>query len=119
MRGAMRRSHGFAAGAIAGAGVGKTNTLARRVAHLPVNGVLPESLMLLTFSLRAADEMTRWVQRIVAQVSPRFATMTSDGFDWPGTARSTVWSHGYCVSTPRAAGLIRRSRETIAKTQPV
>ncbi|WP_341928689.1 ATP-dependent helicase [Methyloversatilis discipulorum] len=73
---------------IAGAGTGKTNTLAHRVAHLLVNGAQPESVMLLTFSRRAADEMTRRVQRIVAQVSPRFATLASAGFPWSGTFHS-------------------------------
>lgn len=70
---------------IAGAGTGKTNTLAHRVAHLLVNGAQPESIMLLTFSRRAADEMTRRVQRIVAQVSPRLATLARAGFPWSGT----------------------------------
>ncbi|HTQ37290.1 MAG TPA: ATP-dependent helicase [Steroidobacteraceae bacterium] len=44
---------------IAGAGTGKTNTLAHRVAHLVLNGVDPSRLMLLTFSRRAAAEMRR------------------------------------------------------------
>lgn len=70
---------------IAGAGTGKTNTLAHRVAHLLVNGAQPESIMLLTFSRRAADEMTRRVQRIVAQVSPRLATLARAGLPWSGT----------------------------------
>ena len=51
---------------IAGAGTGKTNTLAHRVAHLLLNGVAPERLLLLTFSRRAAQEMTRRAQRVVA-----------------------------------------------------
>jgi DNA helicase-2/ATP-dependent DNA helicase PcrA len=85
-------TYGIAAGrvsgpllVIAGAGTGKTNTLAHRVAHLLVSGAQPESLMLLTFSRRAADEMTRRVQRIVAQLSPRFATLAGAGFPWSGT----------------------------------
>ena len=46
---------------IAGAGSGKTNTLAHRVAHLVVNGCDPPSILLLTFSRRAAAEMaTGW-----------------------------------------------------------
>src|SRR3954465_3409035 len=53
---------------IAGAGTGKTNTLAHRVAHLVLEGVAPERLLLLTFSRRAAQEMTRRAQRIVAAV---------------------------------------------------
>jgi DNA helicase-2/ATP-dependent DNA helicase PcrA len=44
---------------IAGAGSGKTNTLANRVAHLIVSGADPRRMMLLTFSRRAAAEMQR------------------------------------------------------------
>ncbi len=51
---------------IAGAGSGKTNTLAHRVAHLIVNGADPGRILLLTFSRRAAAEMERRVERIVA-----------------------------------------------------
>ena len=52
---------------IAGAGSGKTNTLAHRVAHLIVNGADPRRILLMTFSRRAAAEMTRRVERICAQ----------------------------------------------------
>jgi ATP-dependent DNA helicase UvrD/PcrA len=51
---------------IAGAGSGKTSTLAHRVAHLIVNGADPKRIALLTFSRRAAAEMERRVERIVA-----------------------------------------------------
>ena len=54
---------------IAGAGTGKTTTLAHRVAHLLAEGADPDRILLLTFSRRAADEMTRRVQRIASQVS--------------------------------------------------
>ncbi|MCP4038408.1 MAG: ATP-dependent helicase [bacterium] len=49
---------------IAGAGSGKTNTLAHRVAHLLVNDADPERVLLLTFTRRAAAEMTRRARRI-------------------------------------------------------
>ena len=52
---------------IAGAGSGKTNTLAHRVAHLIVSGADPRRMLLLTFSRRAAAEMSRRVERIRAQ----------------------------------------------------
>ena len=42
---------------IAGAGTGKTATLAHRVAHHIVSGSDPERILLLTFSRRAAAEM--------------------------------------------------------------
>src|ERR1700740_2263074 len=52
---------------IAGAGSGKTNTLAHRVAHLVVSRADPRRIMLLTFSRRAAAEMRRRVERITAE----------------------------------------------------
>ena len=53
---------------IAGAGSGKTNTLAHRVAHLIVKGADPRRILLMTFSRRAAAEMTRRVERIARKV---------------------------------------------------
>ena len=70
---------------IAGAGSGKTNTLAHRVAHLIVNGVDPRRIMLLTFSRRAADEMTRRAERIVANVTRERAGAMTDALAWAGT----------------------------------
>src|SRR5690348_9070847 len=44
---------------VAGAGTGKTDTLAHRVAHLVIHGVDPARIMMLTFTRRAATEMRR------------------------------------------------------------
>lgn len=44
---------------IAGAGTGKTRTLVFRVARLIEDGVTPESILLLTFTRKAASEMIR------------------------------------------------------------
>ena len=66
---------------IAGAGSGKTKTLAHRVAHLIVNGVDPHRILLLTFSRRAAIEMTRRVEKIIAAV---LGTEACD-LPWSGT----------------------------------
>ena len=65
---------------VAGAGTGKTFTLAARVARLVMDGADPQRLLLLTFSRRAADEMIRRVQRIAAKVSPRHARLAQGGF---------------------------------------
>jgi DNA helicase-2/ATP-dependent DNA helicase PcrA len=70
---------------IAGAGSGKTNTLAHRVTHLIVNGADPRRILLLTFSRRAAAEMTRRVERISAQVMGRNAGIITDALLWAGT----------------------------------
>jgi DNA helicase II / ATP-dependent DNA helicase PcrA len=52
---------------IAGAGAGKTNMLAHRVAHLILGGTDPRRIMLATFSRRAAGELNRRVQRLLAR----------------------------------------------------
>jgi len=52
---------------IAGAGSGKTNTLAHRVAHLVACGADPGRILLLTFTHRAADDMGRRVARLLGQ----------------------------------------------------
>ncbi len=51
---------------VAGAGTGKTNTLAHRVAHLVLNGCDPARILMLTFTRRAAQEMIKRTQTIVA-----------------------------------------------------
>jgi DNA helicase II / ATP-dependent DNA helicase PcrA len=70
---------------IAGAGSGKTNTLAHRVAHLVANGMDPRRLMLLTFSRRAAMEMTRRVERIAANYIGSNASVMTEALTWSGT----------------------------------
>jgi DNA helicase-2/ATP-dependent DNA helicase PcrA len=89
--GERREPGGFRAGpllVIAGAGTGKTMTLAHRVAHLLIEGVNPERILLLTFTRRAAQEMTRRVENIV-RTSLRDATpLPSGGLPWSGTFHS-------------------------------
>jgi DNA helicase-2/ATP-dependent DNA helicase PcrA len=70
---------------IAGAGSGKTNTLAHRVAHLVVLGADPRRIMLLTFSRRAAVEMQNRVERIAAEALGPKASAIGDGLSWSGT----------------------------------
>ena len=53
---------------IAGAGTGKTKTLAHRVAHLVASGMDPRRILLLTFSRCAAEEMTDRVKRIIEAI---------------------------------------------------
>ncbi|MGA8052231.1 MAG: ATP-dependent helicase [Burkholderiales bacterium] len=67
---------------VAGAGTGKTNTLAHRVAHLVLEGVSPERILLLTFTRRAAQEMTRRAQKIVGDAAREVK------LPWSGTFHS-------------------------------
>ncbi len=86
--------HGVADGAtvgapllvIAGAGSGKTNTLAHRVAHLIVAGADPRRILLMTFSRRAAAEMAGRVERISRKVlGENNAAIMRDALTWAGT----------------------------------
>ncbi|TIP10222.1 ATP-dependent helicase [Mesorhizobium sp.] len=70
---------------IAGAGSGKTSTLAHRVAHLIVKGADPRRILLMTFSRRAASEMTKRVERIAGEVLGRDASVITDALSWAGT----------------------------------
>ena len=70
---------------IAGAGSGKTNTLAHRVAHMIVNGADPRRILLMTFSRRAAAEMTRRVERIGRKVMGDKAAALTNALEWAGT----------------------------------
>lgn len=84
---------GFTAGpllVIAGAGTGKTMTLAHRVAHLLMHGVDPERILLLTFTRRAAQEMTRRVESIVraATQGSTSALLPAGSLPWSGTFHS-------------------------------
>lgn len=55
---------------VAGAGSGKTKTLAYRVAYLIASGADPSRILLLTFTRRAAEEMLKRASSIVARGAP-------------------------------------------------
>ncbi len=67
---------------VAGAGTGKTKTLASRVVRLLDGGADPNSVLLLTFTRRAAAEM---VGRVAAATDDRAASRV-----WGGTFHSTA-----------------------------
>jgi DNA helicase-2/ATP-dependent DNA helicase PcrA len=75
---------------VAGAGTGKTMTLAHRVAHLVIEGVNTDRILLLTFTRRAAAEMTRRVETIVrnALAAGRAGSVPTGVLPWSGTFHS-------------------------------
>jgi DNA helicase II / ATP-dependent DNA helicase PcrA len=81
---------------IAGAGTGKTKTLATRVAHLVDRGVAPERILLLTFTRRAAQEMLRRAGRLTSQ--------SRAGRVWGGTFHSVgnrlLRTYGHALGLP-------------------
>ena len=70
---------------LAGAGSGKTLTLAARVARLVLDGADPNRLLLLTFSRRAAQEMARRAGRLLHQALGLRATQGPPQLPWAGT----------------------------------
>ena len=70
---------------VAGAGTGKTATLVHRVAQLIERGADPRRIFLLTFTRRAAAEMLRRVEAVLAARGHRTAAPPSAS----GAARST------------------------------
>src|SRR5689334_23208481 len=67
---------------IAGAGTGKTNTLAHRVAWLISQGTDPSRILLLTFTRRAAHEMLKRVEAILTKSPQQLSRL------WSGTFHS-------------------------------
>jgi DNA helicase-2/ATP-dependent DNA helicase PcrA len=67
---------------VAGAGTGKTNTLAHRVAFHIASGIDPSRILLLTFSRRASSEMLRRVESILARSDKRANSLSRV---WGGT----------------------------------
>mgnify|MGYP005844018329 CR=1 FL=1 len=78
---------------IAGAGSGKTRTLVHRLAHLVERGVAPESLMLLTFTRKAAQEMIARAGSLLSDSSCRRVT----GGTFHATANLLLRRHAACI----------------------
>ena len=70
---------------LAGAGSGKTKTLAARVARLVLAGADPQRILLLTFSRRAAAEMTQRAGALLHQALGLPATTAAPVLPWAGT----------------------------------
>ncbi|WDZ94472.1 ATP-dependent helicase [Herbaspirillum sp. WKF16] len=70
---------------VAGAGSGKTNTLAHRVARLVLDGADPHRILLLTFSRRAAADMGRRVGQVIRQVMGLAPSAAPPELQWSGT----------------------------------
>lgn len=70
---------------VAGAGTGKTATLAHRVAHLIARGSDPGRILLLTFTRRAASEMVRRVDGILRSSAENGGPELSGARVWGGT----------------------------------
>ena len=73
---------------IAGAGSGKTSTLACRAAHLIAGGADPQRILLLTFSRRAAEELERRAGQFLHRVLGMASLGRPGALPWAGTFHS-------------------------------
>ena len=89
---------------VAGAGSGKTRTLVYRVAFLLEQGVLPENLLLLTFTRRAAQEML-WRASLLLDESCQDVT----GGTFHAIANMLLRRYGYLIGYSPNFTIIDRS----------
>ena len=75
---------------VAGAGSGKTLTLAARVARLLLEGADPQRLMLLSFSRRAAQALQQRAARMLHQALGLGAAQPPPELPWAGTFHSVA-----------------------------
>ena len=96
---------------IAGAGSGKTRTLVYRMAHLIEQGVVPESILLLTFTRRAAQEMLNRASELTAGTCRRVV-----GGTFHATANILLRRYGHHLeqapTSPLLTGVTPRASST-------
>src|SRR5512138_2062000 len=88
---------------VAGAGSGKTRTLTWRVARLLHDGVAPESVLLLTFTNKAAREMLRRVEEVC-----RVDTRRIEGGTFHHVAHQLLREHGEQLGYQRGYSILDR-----------
>ncbi|MRS11682.1 MAG: ATP-dependent helicase [Actinobacteria bacterium] len=99
---------------VAGAGTGKTTTLAHRVAHLIAEGMSPGRILLLTFTRRAAEEMLRRVDSLLrTSAGPDgMPSAVSGARAWGGTfhavATRLLRIHGESIGLPPGFTILDR-----------
>ena len=69
---------------IAGAGSGKTRVLTSRIAYMIEQGVAPQSIITMTFTKKAANEMRNRIQKMI----PDILTESQASSLWMGTFHS-------------------------------
>jgi len=67
---------------VAGAGTGKTAVIAERFRRLVADGVSPGSILVMTFTERAAAEMRQRIEDLIDDVAPAVGTFHSVALGW-------------------------------------
>lgn len=97
---------------VAGAGTGKTTMLAHRVAHLVAQGAVPERILLLTFTRRAATELISRAKHALTQLAAQTPLSAAVSAIWGGTFHAVgtrlLRMYGDTVGLPRGFTIIDR-----------
>jgi DNA helicase-2/ATP-dependent DNA helicase PcrA len=67
---------------VAGAGTGKTAVIAERFRRLVASGASPESILVMTFTERAANEMRQRIETLTDAAAPSVGTFHSIALGW-------------------------------------
>ncbi len=67
---------------VAGAGTGKTAVIAERFRRLVIGGASPSSILVMTFTDRAAAEMRERIEDLVAEPAPAVGTFHAIALSW-------------------------------------
>ncbi len=99
---------------VAGAGTGKTTTLAHRVAYLIATGVSPGQIVLLTFTRRAASDMMRRVSALLRESADENSLLNVSGRQlWGGTfhavASRLLRRHSQLIGLPTDFTIVDRA----------
>ena len=99
---------------IAGAGSGKTETMAARVVYLVANGLVrPSEVLGLTFTRKAAAELSE-------RLAGRLRTLEDRGLCWPGEELgAAVLGEQPTVSTHLVRRLLLQNKKTGAKINTI
>src|SRR5439155_22181340 len=89
---------------IAGAGTGKTAVIAERFRGLVASGVAPASLLVMTSTDRAAQEMRQRIEDLAGAAAPAVGTVHSIALGW---LRADGWRVGVPVGFRIVSGAER------------
>jgi DNA helicase-2/ATP-dependent DNA helicase PcrA len=97
---------------LAGAGTGKTHTLISRVAYMIDSGIEPSSILLLTFTKKAAQEMKDRLKLYIGERGEQVVASTFHSFIW-----STMRAYGSVMNVPPNARVLSTSEnETVLRS---
>src|SRR5260370_41291949 len=87
---------------VAGAGTGKTAVVAERFRRLVIGGASPSSILVMTFTDRAAAEMRERIEDLVGESAPAVGTFHAPALSWLRAVGRTIGMRpAFCIIPSR------------------